>query len=148
MTRPRGNPPKWNNPDRQRRFLDALRAGTSIGAACEQAGWSYNWWRTIAREAEAAEDRDERCEYSDFFDQYREAVQKGEAALFAKVRKAADDDWRAATWLLERRKSAGWAKEQEPIAISGPGGSPIQVDLRAAVREALRALPDSDVVPK
>ncbi len=141
--RARGNPEKWSDIGRQQRFLDALRDGYSIGKACEQAGWNYQAWRKWAAEAEAADAAGERCKYSDLHDAYREAKRDGEAALYKCVQSAAQaGDWRAATWILERRESGTWAKS-ETVELTGKDGGPVQVDARAAVIDAARELADA-----
>lgn len=143
--RGRGNPEKWSDPGRQSRFLDALRRGFSIGRACVQAGWAYNSWREWANAAERAEREGERCRYSDLFDAYREALRDGDERLYATVETAAESgDWRAATWILERRDSRSWAKAQE-VEVSGPNGGSIAVDVRTALLDAARELSSADL---
>lgn len=138
--RGRGNPEKWSDVGRQARFLDALREGYSIGRACVQAGWAYVSWRQWASESEQAEARGERCKYSDLFDAYREALRDGDARLYGTIQSAAQaGDWRAASWILERRDSRSWAKAQE-VEVTGADGGPVVVDVRASLLEAARNL--------
>lgn len=141
MKRKRGNPTRWDDPERQRRFCEALRLGASIGAACTQAGWSYNAWREWARAAEAAIELGERCKYSDLFDAYEEALQQGERLLAGVIRKAASEDWRAAAWMLERRQSPSWAKV-DSLELTGKDGGPIRI---APNVDELQSMTDEDL---
>ncbi len=50
-----------------------------------------------------------------------------ESFLIGTVIDAVDKgEWRAATWILERKYSERWAKKSE-IALTGQGGGPVQV---------------------
>jgi transposase len=96
--RKRGRPPKLT-PETEARILGAVRCGVSQKIACEAAGVGVSTltaWKRIAKERGAPP------EYRDFVKRLRRARQEGIVARVALVQKAAQADWRAATWLLER----------------------------------------------
>lgn len=67
--------------------------------------------------------------------------------LAGRVVEASRDDWRAATWMLQRRHPDVWGGP-ERIELTGAGGGPIQVEevaLRAI--EYLDARGESDLPP-
>jgi len=56
-------------------------------------------------------------EFFDFFQTLTRARAKGEVALVKCIYDAADNDWRAAAWLLERRNPWHWGKWPELLKI-------------------------------
>jgi len=81
------------------RILSAVRCGVSQKIACEAAGVGVS---TLTRWKRRAKDPDEPREYRDFLKRLNRARQEGIVARVAIVQKAAQTDWRAASWLLER----------------------------------------------
>jgi transposase len=84
--------------DRERRFLDAIRAGNTRGAAASLAGIDR---RTFERWC----NRDVA-----FAASVTRAEGESEAALVAIIRAQAPVDWRAAFALLERRFPDTWGR--------------------------------------
>lgn len=105
--------------------VEGLNAGLSITSACAGAdisAASYHLWRSRASEGPP---------FSEFFDATTRARAKGVRALEAVVRKASQDDWRAAAWMLERRAPDEFSKRTQ---ITGGDGGPVQVhDVTAAI---------------
>ena len=115
-----------------------LRLGMSIRAACQHVGIDDSTYRKwMMRGADGEEP------FVTFRTEATRAKADGIRALVATVRKAAQDDWRAAAWILERREPDDWSRRTE---ITGASGGPVQVDMTALVTQAAtaaNALPDS-----
>jgi len=104
---PSGRPSLFNT-ERAARVLVAVRRGLTYKNAASYAGISYatlNRWRIEGRE------RDDESEICQFWKALQQA--NGEAAfrLIGCIDSAAEaGDWKAATWILERRFPDDWGK--------------------------------------
>jgi transposase-like protein len=98
-------PPKFNE-DRAERVLEAIKAGATRRAAAGHAGIDedtlQNW----------------RRRYSGFSEAIARAEHDVEVRCTATILKASNDDWRAASWWLERRRPAEYARRFEPEALT------------------------------
>jgi transposase-like protein len=107
--------PTKRTPEREQRLLQAIRAGNTRRAACAYAGISdetlANWSRRSL----------------DFLESLTRAEAESEVALVATIRQAAQQDWRAAAHLLERRWPDTWGRRDK-------------VDLDVYVRQRAREL--------
>lgn len=114
-----------------------LAEGLSIASACAAAGIdraTYHRW--IAR-------GDEGPPFSDFRDAATRARAAGTRGLELTVRTAADGDWRAAAWMLERRAPEDWSKRTE---ITGRDGGPVEVrDVTALIDAELARRSSGDL---
>lgn len=88
----------------------------------------FNWMNKGRNE-------DEPTVFRDFFDAVERASAEAECANVFIVRMAAEKDWRASAWWLERRHPLRWGRKR--AEISGPSGNPIQHEVGA--KEALMA---------
>ena len=103
-------------------LLKAIEAAMPLKHAAMLAGISYdtlNRWR-IKGESELA-----RPEFRDFCKSLRRSEAVAMQRLVTVVREAGEKDWKAATWMLERRFPDEFAKPQH-VEHSGPKGQPIQ----------------------
>lgn len=113
--KPVGCPPLFTE-DRANRVLEAVRRGLTYKQAAAYAGISYstlNRWRIEGRKRAESGNGDEGSEICKFWKALQEA--NGEAAfrLVGRVDAAAEaGDWKAATWILERRFPDQWGKER------------------------------------
>lgn len=86
----------------------AVRVGCFLVDAAALAGVSesalYGWIRRGKRE--------QRGPYRDFVQSVKRALAQGEAKAVAAIRAAAENDWRAAAWLLERRNTRRWGRRR------------------------------------
>jgi hypothetical protein len=119
----RGRPGKLTAA-RQRRIIDAIRLGARRDEAAAAAGISrrslQNW---LAR----GELDGERGRYRDFAEAVRTAEAQAELAALRTIEKAAaGGDWRASSWLLERRFPQRWGR-QTRTEVTGPGGAPVEL---------------------
>ena len=90
--------------------------------------------------------------YFEFAQAVDDAHAKGEVTLVDHVISAvAKGEWRAATWILERKYGERWAKKSE-IALTGQGGGPVQVQpvshdkVLAAYAKRLNATKAEDLI--
>ena len=92
--------PSKLNSQTQTSICNAIEAGTPLKYAALYAGVGESTVHRWLAMAEAAKPKPE-------FVEFREAGQRAQARsvtrLVAMVTRAADNDWRAAAWLLERR---------------------------------------------
>jgi hypothetical protein len=124
-----GRPTK-RTPEREQRLLEAIRAGNTLRASSAYAGVSED---TLAIW---------RQRYSDFSESLTRAIAESEVVLVAIVRKAASEDWKAASWLLERRFHESWGKrERYDVEIRRQAehlGAELGLDPEALIAEAER----------
>lgn len=94
------------------RFIAALKEGVSFASAANLAGIGqstfYRWVEEGGKQASG--------EYREFLEAVRGAQAEAEEACLRIVRKAAEKDWRAAAWILERRFRGRWANERDRFA--------------------------------
>ena len=104
-----GRPTK-RTPEREQRLLDALRAGNTRGHACVYAGFEqHSFQRWMLRYAHFAQ-----------------AVEKAEADAIVRhvaniAKAAADGQWTASAWWLERRYPQDYALRFQNDAIAAAG---------------------------
>lgn len=142
-----GRPSKLT-PDCKKRLLQALAAGNYYEPACAYAGIDYSTFRRWMLRGE----KESKGEFCEFCEVVQRAIAQSEIASVAKIKKAEEDDWRAAAWLLERRFSDRWAstqkvkieveKELEKTLAALEGKMP--PDIYAQLLEALAALGEAD----
>jgi transposase len=116
------------DPERQKRILDAIRAGSYAEPACRAAGIAEStFYRWLQRgEAEG------RGVYADFAQAVRRAEAEAEVNAVEFVEAQMHKDWRAAIAFLERRHPSRW-RRQTSAEISGPGGGPIETRAKSTV---------------
>tara|TARA_R110002110_G_scaffold348800_1_gene559082 strand:+ start:185 stop:514 length:330 start_codon:yes stop_codon:yes gene_type:complete len=82
-----------------------------------------------------AKGEDGKKPYDKFAEAVAEARGASVAALVLTIKKAATDDWRAASWMLERGHVGDFGAKR--IEHTGKLGSPIQVENWAALVESV-----------
>lgn len=105
---PGGRPSKLN-PERKERLLRALRTGAHAETACRVAGIGYSTFAEWMQRGKGIHKRGGGKEYTEFAEAVTQAIAEAEMALTARVRNATAEDWRAASWMLERRHPERWA---------------------------------------
>lgn len=111
MTRA-GRPSKLTHTVRQN-FLSAIAMGTHLETACGFAGIDYNTMREWVQRGEGTHPtRRKTPEYAEFAEAVTRAIAQAEVTLVKRVSDSSKDDWRAATWMLERRHPERWANTQ------------------------------------
>lgn len=101
------------------RILGVLRAGGYDETAAKAAGLSttqfYEWLRR-GREGDRP--------YDLFLEQVEEARAEGESRNVMLIAKAAQSNWQAAAWLLERRHPERWARPSQRDKDAAAGSQP------------------------
>ena len=91
-----------------------IAAGNYIEVACKMARISkptYYVWRKKAEEGKSP--------YKQLFEDIDRAEAEAEARNVVKIQQAADDNWQAAAWYLERKHPDRWGrKDQMGLKIS------------------------------
>jgi transposase len=118
-TGPGGRPTKLT-PALQERLVKVIEAGNYIETAAAYAGLSkeslYGWMRRGRRERDRLEKdgrlrpRQEEKPYLEFLDAIEKALASSEVADLQRIDAAADQQWQAAAWRLERRMPAKWGR--------------------------------------
>ena len=126
------------SPEVTRIVADGVREGLPFKLACERAGIAdvtgYAWIRR-------GEDEEQQGRGETPCVAFRREVSRARTDLFQSlvrtVKTAAKKDWRAASWILERRDPDAWSRRTE---ITGADGGPVAtVDLTAQLDAALKA---------
>lgn len=117
-------------PEVEKRLLDAIDAGASLKHAAEYAGINpstfFDWMKTKP----------------DFANTIHAHDGKAAVGLMAIVRRDAEQEWKAATWILEHR----WPEEyaQNRINVQHSGEVKVSIDLLAQLRAIVeQVFPDS-----
>lgn len=119
--RPMGRPPKISQELIEKICL-AVRAGNYIETAAAYAGVNkstlYDWLKRGARARGGGI-------YKDFSNAVEQAMATAEVHMVAKIAKAAERNWGAAAWHLERTRPARFGK-QERMELTGADGGPVR----------------------
>jgi hypothetical protein len=92
-------------PDKQEKILQAIRAGNYRSAASKFAGVDWGCMRNWIRKGNKGEEP-----YAAFVAAVKEAEGQAEASLVASIKKASQEHWTAAAWLLERKHAPKWGR--------------------------------------
>jgi transposase len=130
-----GRPTKLT-PERQRKIIQALSVGATYDLASKFAGISYmsfNNWRQRGeaeikrREGNVKPDTKQWIKeqpFVDFFYAVKEAEGAAAVKWLAKIEAAANEQWQAAAWKLERRYPGEYGRTR--VEHSGPNNGPIE----------------------
>lgn len=94
-----GGRPSKLTPETQKRIIDALQVGATYEMAANYAGIWYttlNSWLKQGKEAKSGK-------HKEFYDAVQMANGRAAVGWLVKIEAAANVDWRAAAWKLERR---------------------------------------------
>jgi transposase len=123
-------------PELAEKICNVLRAGNYVDTAAAYAGICkdtyYDWLRRGARAAKANDTSEAEAPYRAFHAAVEQALAAAEIRDVALIGKAANDQWQAAAWRLERRYPEKWGR-RERHEHSGPEGKPIQAEVVAQV---------------
>jgi len=124
-----GRPIKLNE-SIQADIIKAIRAGNYLETAAAYAGINkstlHDWLRRGEREKQRV-DKDNRRRitkdeqiFVDFSDSVEKALAESEVRDVYRIEKAAESQWQAAAWRLERKFPARWGKRiKQEIEVSG-----------------------------
>src|SRR5690554_1753534 len=124
-------------PKLQDEILKVIRSGNYIETACAYVGINkstfYDWLKRGAREKDRlaknprAKVRKSEKPYVDFSNAVEKALAHAEIRDVAIIGKAAEENWQAAAWRLERKFTERWGrKEKYALEHTGKDGGPIE----------------------
>ena len=131
-----GRPSKLT-PERHKRIVALIEAGNypeTAAGACGIDPRTYYAWMAKGRAAKSGR-------YHQFCRDVERAREAAEAELVATVKLAARDDWRAASWMLERTRKGKYAK---PIHLEAETLSTVKVEGADWLTEQAKADHDAD----
>lgn len=102
-------------PDVIARLLQAIQLGATYEQACAYAGIAYNTFNEWMKEGMVATSGDKM----ELYEQVQEAQGLAAVGWLAKIEKAANIDWRAAAWKLERRYPKDFGRVAVDVTMSG-----------------------------
>lgn len=105
------------------RILAVLRAGGYDETACAAAGVSRNQFYEWLRRGRAGDGI-----YEVFLADVERARAEGESRNVMLIAQAAQANWQAAAWLLERRHPERWARPSQREKDAPGGNAPVTID--------------------
>ena len=105
---PKPGRPSKLTPELKERLLKAIRLGSTFETACQSTGISYRAFRLWMNKGENASSG----EYFHFFQEVTRAIADAEMLLLSRIHAASQSDWRAASWVMERRWPERWSNTQ------------------------------------
>lgn len=128
--------PTLLNPTRQAALLNAIEQGMPLKQAAAAAGISYD---TLNHWQRRGENEVEPSEYRQFCQLLLRSQAIAMQVHVSSINKAAERDWRAAAWMLERRFPTEFARPQQ-IEDSSSSGKPQTSSLSQDDYEVLRRI--------
>lgn len=115
--------------ERVNRFAEYIRLGCSIKGACGGIGISEPVYYVAMQKAEKDIEAGIESPEVNFFNIIKKAEQEFETRNLDIIKSHAVDDWKAAAWLLERRRQKEYVVRQD-IQFSTPEKITINMDVK------------------
>ena len=115
--------------DRVNRFCEYIKVGCSIKGACGGIGISDTTYYDTIRRAQSDIEQGLETQEVVFYYTIKKAEQEFETRNLEIIKKHAVDDWKAAAWLLERRRQKEYVVRQD-VAFSTPEKITINMDVK------------------
>lgn len=131
--------PSALQPDVVMRLLQALRAGSHVESAAQLAGIAARTFHRWMERGDPTRKDARDARYRRFREQVEQARAEAETRNVAIVAQAAQTDWKAAAWLLERTYPERWARASQRGLIDGPESAMAPGDPFAEVDELAAA---------
>lgn len=144
-------------PELTKEICKVLAAGNYIEVACKYVGMgisTFYQWRNrgeaeLERVAENPRARIRKSEkpYVEFAEATKKAHAAAEVHSVVRIREAAKDDWRAASWYLQYGQRERWGKKT--VEVTGKDGGPIEIKedpeaRRERIAELIRMMESAD----
>lgn len=116
-------------PELIQRVAEGIRLGNYanvVAAACSIGDSTYYQW--LAQGNKDIENGKESI-YAEFAEAIKKASSEAEMRNIALIDKAAEEQWQAAAWKLERRHNDRWGKN---VTVKGDDEKPIKVEVTIA----------------
>jgi hypothetical protein len=115
------------------RIAEIMAAGNYICVACDYLGiskGSYHAWvvrgeKEAARIDEGGEPDPDEAIFVEFLNAVTRARSRAEIQSVARIRKAAEEDWKADAWYLERSHLQRWGRTKVDVEHSGSIGTTV-----------------------
>lgn len=122
-----GRPTKLTETVRDK-ICDAVEKGATFETSCEAIGIAASTgWEWLARGTGRDPDRPSTPEFAEFAEALTRARARAEQREVELILRAAEDDWRAAAWMLERRNPARYGRNPtQRLDVTLRGGPPIR----------------------
>jgi hypothetical protein len=109
------------------RIAEIMAAGNYICVACDYLGiskGSYHAWvvrgeKEAARIEDGGEPDPDEAIFVEFLNAVTRARSRAEIQSVARIRKAAEEDWKADAWYLERSHLQRWGRTKVDVEHSG-----------------------------
>lgn len=141
--------PSILTPERKKTFIKALENGSTIKLACALAGFRVSTvceW--IQRGKGEHSTRQSTPEYAEFAAEVERAIARSELTLLKRVNAASRDDWRAASWILERRFPAQWSNTQRiALQVEREVKARMDGELNTQINSLFRNIMDDESIP-
>lgn len=122
MARPKGTTRLELDSELSARIITYIKAGSYVETAAAAAGVDRSTLhRWLKRGAEGAEP------FANFADAVEAALAEAELRDLARIDRAAETQWQAAAWKLERRNPKSWGR-REYAELTGGDGGPIRFE--------------------
>lgn len=124
---PKGGRPIQLTEELQTTIIENIKIGAYVETAAASAGISkntfYDWLKRGARARQAGDWPEEEDQFVRFSDAIKKAIADAEIRDVALIARAAQVNWTAAAWRLERKFPNRWGrKEQTKVEHSGSLG--------------------------
>jgi hypothetical protein len=127
-------------PSVERKIFQAIRAGNYKETACKWAGIArqtlYVWIKKGEADIEAGKDK---TIYAKFVRGLNEALAGAEVHNVAVIQKAAEKQWQASAWMLERRHPERWGRnDKHRLEVKAE----VEIDDSSSAKEKLKCILD------
>jgi len=139
---------KLRDPELRKRICGYVRYGETFAVACAGAGIcksTFSRWQALGCDAKRKQEKGERLTRTErlflaFLDALEQAKSEGRLAMANQIFRAAlDNDWRAASFLLERRHPETWGRTDRVLSqVTGAGGGPLEMRAEVPVLPMVR----------
>lgn len=109
-------------PELQEQICNYIEHGNTFERACRLCNigkTTFYRWKQVGKEAKSGK-------YKEFWEAIKRAEEKFVAYNVALIMKAADKQWQAAAWLLERKHYKEFGRKDQH-ELTGKDGAPIKI---------------------
>ena len=123
----------------QKKITDAIAGGNYNVVAAQFAGIGQSTFYLWLEQGENAQSGKKR----EFWEAVKDAEARAETRNVLLIERAADTQWQAAAWMLERKHYDRWGRK-ERHELTGKDGDPIALTTLAEVAKSVAGTQDDD----
>ena len=109
--------PAFADPYIRKTLMNAFMLGFSKAAAAHAIGVEYETLRVWFKRGRAAKSG----QYKEFFEEAQQSITKGMMRRVARIDKAAEENWQADAWMLERMHPDLFGRPSTRVEVNDPG---------------------------